>query len=444
MKRMTLSLILLLSLVSATAGGQPRAHAPASPAFGVALNRPADIRQETFDIVWRTVKEKHWDPTLGGVDWDKVRKQYEPLAREAKTDNDFYKVLQQMLEELHQSHFQIIPPDAIVNDDSSEPRGGSPGIDIRFIDRQAVISRIEPGSKAEAAGVRAGFVVEKIDGVPVGLIVDRFKNSKESAAITRTRITRATLARINGTPASTVRLSLLDQSDHPTEVTLERVRLKGEMSERFGNFPPQYTEFEAKRIEGGIGYIRFNIFVMLLMNRIKEAIREMHGAPGIIIDLRGNPGGLGGMAAGIAGVLETKETSLGVMTMRVGYNRFAVFPQPNPYTGPVVILTDGGSASTSEIFAAGMQEIGRATVVGERTMGAALPSIFFKLPTGAIFQYAIADFKTPKGVMVEGNGVTPDVEVKLTRKALLTGIDPQLQAAITQVKKQSKSVAGGR
>jgi carboxyl-terminal processing protease len=182
---------------------------------------------------------------------------------------------------------------------------------------------------------------------------------------------------------------------------------------------------------------------MLLMSRIKDTIRSMHDAPGIIIDLRGNPGGIGGMAAGIAGVLETKQTSLGVMRMRVGYNNFAVFPQPNPYTGPIVVVTDGGSASTSEIFAAGMQELGRATVVGERTMGAALPSVFFKLPTGAIFQYAIADFKTPKGVMVEGRGVVPDIEVKLTRKALLEGRDPQLEAALLQIKKGIGKAGGG-
>src|SRR6476659_717919 len=135
------------------------------------------------------------------------------------------------------------------------------------------------------------------------------------------------------------------------------------------------------------------------------------------------------MAPGIAGVLGEKATSLGTMTMRAGYTRFFVNPQPNPYLGPVVILTDGGSASTSEIFAGGLQELERAVVVGERTAGAALPSFFQKLPTGALFQYAIGDFKTPKGMLIEGRGVAPDIEVKLTRRALLEGRDPQLDAA---------------
>jgi carboxyl-terminal processing protease len=203
------------------------------------------------------------------------------------------------------------------------------------------------------------------------------------------------------------------------------------MSPRFGNFPPQYAEFESKRLDGGIGYIRFNIFVTPLMDRIRAAIRSMSDAPGLIIDLRGNPGGFGGMAPGIAGVLEANQSSLGVMKFRSGRQAFIAFPQKDPYLGPVVILVDGGSASTSEIFAAGMQELGRAVVVGERTMGAALPSVFGKLPTGALFQYAIADFRTPKGVLIEGLGVTPDLEVKVTRRGLLDGHDLQLEAAVS-------------
>lgn len=79
--------------------------------------------------------------------------------------------------------------------------------------------------------------------------------------------------------------------------------------------------------------------------------------------------------------------------------------------------------------------MGRAVIVGERSVGAALPSIFQKLPTGALFQFAIADFKTPKGVLVEGRGVIPDVEVKYDRAALLAGRDAQLDAAVEQIRK---------
>ena len=91
---------------------------------------------------------------------------------------------------------------------------------------------------------------------------------------------------------------------------------------------------------------------------------------------------------------------------------------------------DHGSGSTSEVFSSGMQEIGRATVVGTTSAGAVLPSVFEKLPTGAIFQYAISDFRTPKNILLEGRGVEPDIEAKQTRKALLEGRDAQLDRAV--------------
>ncbi len=169
------------------------------------------------------------------------------------------------------------------------------------------------------------------------------------------------------------------------------------------------------------------------MPKIREAIRSMKDTDGIIIDLRGNPGGIGGMAPGFAGLLVSEQTSLGSMKTRTSETKFIVYPQPAPYPGKIVVLTNYASASTSEIFAAGLQEIGRAKVVGERSAGAVLPSVFEKLPTGAIFQYVIADYKSPNYILLEHRGVIPDTEVKLTRASLLDGRDLQLEEAVKQI-----------
>ena len=117
------------------------------------------------------------------------------------------------------------------------------------------------------------------------------------------------------------------------------------------------------------------------------------------------------------------------MNMRDSEQKFIVYPQPDPYLGKIVILTDYGTGSTSEVFASGMQEIGRAKVVGERSAGAVLPSIFDTLPTGVIFQYAISDYRSPKNILIEGRGVIPDVEVIQTREALIEGHDLPLETA---------------
>jgi carboxyl-terminal processing protease len=135
------------------------------------------------------------------------------------------------------------------------------------------------------------------------------------------------------------------------------------------------------------------------------------------------------MAAGIAGCLMTREVLLGQMKLRQGVMNFPVYPQEGAFLGPVAVLIDGSSASTSEILAAGLRDLGRARVFGERSAGAALPSAFKELPTGDLLQYAIADLLTPKGASIEGKGVEPDEAMAATRQDLIAGRDAVRAAA---------------
>jgi carboxyl-terminal processing protease len=230
-----------------------------------------------------------------------------------------------------------------------------------------------------------------------------------------------------------VKIEVLNAKNEPQVFDVKRYAAKSEMSEAVGNFPAQPVIFEAKRLDGNIGYIRFNMWIIPQMAKIRRAVKEFSDAKGIVFDLRGNPGGVGGMAPGVAGLLTAEKTSLGSMTSRASEQKFIVYPQPDPFKGKVVVLTDYGSASTSEVFAAGMQEAGLAKIVGERTAGAVLPSVFTVLPTGAIFQYVISDYKSPKSVLIEKRGVAPDTEVKQTRAALLQGRDLPLEEAVRQI-----------
>ena len=92
------------------------------------------------------------------------------------------------------------------------------------------------------------------------------------------------------------------------------------------------------------------------------------------------------------------------------------------------------TAYTTEIFAGGMQALGRARVFGVQTAGQALPSVPERLPNGDILYHAIADFLNPFGKTLEGAGVTPDTRVPLTRAALLKGRDPAMEAAMEWVR----------
>ncbi|MCU0246751.1 MAG: S41 family peptidase [Bryobacter sp.] len=179
------------------------------------------------------------------------------------------------------------------------------------------------------------------------------------------------------------------------------------------------------------------------MPQFEKAVKECLRCDGFIIDLRGNPGGLGAMAMGMAGFfVEEQGKQLGVMTQREMSLNFIVTPRAETYSGPLAILVDGGSGSTAEIFVGGMQDLGRAKVFGTATMGAALPSMFTRLPNGDGFQYAVADYVSQSGRRLEGGGVLPDVATPLTRKALLEGKDPALDAALNWIHEQSRSRSG--
>jgi carboxyl-terminal processing protease len=393
------------------------------------------LRRQSFDKVWNIINEKHYDKTFGGVDWQKMREIYEPKAMAAKTLNEFHAVLRQMLGELKLSHFGIFPQNAQVQ--ANQSGGGITGIEIKMIDGQPLICRIEKDSTAEKAGLKACFTIKKIDGksietilAPLEKIISERTQNERVKMIYRERTVAFYL---DGKPETSAQIEVLNTKNEPQIFDVRRYAGKAEMSEAVGNFPAQEVVFEAKRLESDIGYIRFNVWVVPQMPKIRQAIRDFADTKGIIFDLRGNPGGIGGMASGVAGLLMTQPSSLGSMTGRETEQKFAIYPQSNPFLGKIIILTDYATGSTSEVFAAGLQDLGRAKTVGERSAGAVLPSVFDTLPTGAIFQYAISDYKSPKNVLIEGRGVLPDTEVKQTRRSLLDGHDLPLEAAVRQI-----------
>jgi carboxyl-terminal processing protease len=142
------------------------------------------------------------------------------------------------------------------------------------------------------------------------------------------------------------------------------------------------------------------------------------------------------MAIPLAARLAAQPITLGTLQFRDFSQHMIARPEMDvvPFTGPVAILTDEGTASTSEMVAAGLQEARRAVVIGDVTLGAVLPSVIESLPGGAVMQYVVADFKTPGGVLLEGRGVLPDRRVVETRAALGAGRDPVLEAALAALK----------
>ena len=317
-------------------------------------------------------------------------------------------------------------------------RGGDIGVAIRVIDGQALVTDVYADSPAQEAGVHAGWVVTAVDGKELAPVLERITKAYGDKHSLDYVLSRSVSDRLIGEIGTPVELKMLDGDDQPVTETIERGPRRGNKS-KFGHMPEVYVWSETKTIDDNVGYFALNIFFDLanVMQAFEEAIHSFRDADGIIIDLRGNPGGIGVMAMGMAGwFFEETNHYLGTMQMRGTSLKFVVNPRLEPYEGPVAVLVDGLSASTAEIMASGLQDLGRARVFGTPTAAAALPSRIERLPNGDGFQYATANYVSASGRTLEGNGVAPDEEVHLTRKALLAGRDPVIEAAIAWIKQQ--------
>jgi len=401
-------------------------------------------RLEVFDFVWRTVRDSHYDPKMNGVDWQAVRQRYEPKARAAHSDEVFYRLLNQMVSELKQSHFVVYPPQHLIARQHIHGglAEGEIGIVALLVNRQVLVTRVQEGSPAAQAGLHPGDQLLAINDRPIPDWLNelrnpwnlQFPNRPISPATERFLTYYLLLTLLNGQAGTTVHLRYRNLADEEREIALTRQPVK-DTTQPLGLLPPLPLRLESRRLNEGIGYLAFNAFLPAVMEPVRKAIHKLRDAPALIIDLRGNIGGIGLMAGGIAGLLTDKEIPMGVIHLREGTIPIVAYPQPGAFRGPVVILTDETTLSTAEIMAGALKESGRAVVIGRPTPGYALPSKLVQLPYGGLLQCVVADYRTPKGRRLEGIGVKPNIEVALTRNAFQHTPDPILQAAVDYLRK---------
>ncbi len=442
LKALTLSLILPLFLLGcATSNQNPKNNDSPLPL----TPEQSQLNLESFDMVWTTISEKHYDETLGGLDWPAIGAELRPEVKAAATMAEARRPMQDMIQRLEQSHFVIYPAD-VYDDAAGTGTGGGQGdgrqlshsgiaghsgLDLRVVDQHALVTRVDPASSAAALGVKPGWEIISIESVSLDERLARLLEYVQGQTTAGMVMSRSVEARLGGDEGDVIPVVFLDFNNQEVEFELELGLAPGHPF-TMGNLPEVMVWTREEIIDGDIGYFGFNFFldVMTVMGDYNKAMESFRDLPGVIIDLRGNPGGLGAMAMGMAGwFVEEKGSRLGTMIMRTGEFNFIINPRANGYDGRVAVLIDDLSASTSEIFAGGLQDLGLVQVFGMGTAGAALPSMIEKLPNGDGFQYAIANYISEGGEVLEGVGVIPDVEVLLTRENLQSQGDPILEAA---------------
>lgn len=409
---------------------------------------PATVAVATFDSLWTIVRDTYVDTAFVGARWVHVRDSLRPRAQMISTRPELDRLLEEVLRTIPDSHFYIIPA-SVAPDDSirdSDAGRGSTGLALRLAGDGIVAWRVDPEGPAARAGIRAGQAITKIGAKKPDSMLARIRAMPAEA---RPRALSEMLHSLNGavTPSAgdSVRLEVLENGK-PTRRTVASTAAKGRVS-RYGNLPPIAGLVEWSRIPTATGKcagtVAFNIWLPALVEDLESAVDSARTCAGVVIDLRGNPGGVGAMVMGFGGYFVDSAQSLGTMKMRQLSLNFVINPQRSrsaggratPFAGPVAILVDPMTASTSEIFAAGMQRIGRVCVFGERSAGAALPALMDRLPSGDVFVHAVADFTDPQGRRIEGAGAVPDVEVLLNPQVLREGRDAPMDAAVRWIEK---------
>ncbi len=406
----------------------------AGPLAAALTPEQRQLNIQSFEYVWTTIRDKHWQTKPGGLDWPAIHDEFRPKIEAADSMDAARAVVNQMLGRLHQTHFAVVPGELYSN--VAGMRGdATTGIDIRVVGAQVLVTSVDPDSSAFAQGVRPGWEILKIARTELGPVVAKLNETYAGSSLRDLMLRRAILGRLEGA-AGAAQVEFLDGDGKHVSKAIEPGQPKGNLVQ-FGYLNPMQVWFKSSRVGGGnIGYVAFNAFLdaQRLMTSFGEAVQSCEKCQGFIVDLRGNPGGIGIMAMGMAGwFIAQPNQMLGTLYMRDTTLRFVVNPRLTTFSGPLAILVDGTSASTSEIMAEGLKDLGRARIFGTRTAAAALPSVFEKLPNGDGFQYAIANYISEGGKPLEGLGVTPDVETPLTRQALLAGQDPALDAAVAWI-----------
>ncbi|WP_326667854.1 S41 family peptidase [Streptomyces canus] len=249
-------------------------------------------------------------------------------------------------------------------------------------DGRIEVTKVSSDSPAASAGIRKGDRLrsvdgEKVDGHPVTEVVSLLRGDATDAAA-----------------GTTVRLGL-ERGTHAWTKTVRRARLSTD-------------SVTVRELAGGITVIKIDSFTKGVGDQVRDAVREAPADGGIVLDLRGNSGGLVAEAVTTASVF--LDGGL-VATYDVDGSQQALHAEPGgDTTRALVALVDGGTMSAAELLTGALQDRGRAVVVGSRTFGKGSVQMPSRLPDGAVAELTVGHYRTPSGRGVDGRGITPDLE----------------------------------
>lgn len=366
------------------------------------LNTRHVSSQDLFDRTWKSVKSNFYDSKLNEQNWDRWRKHYKGKI---KTDEDANVAINTMLESLDDPYSRYLDKKNYAEQTTSiDSKITGIGVNITSIDGKTYIVSVIEDTPAFFAKLKKEDIILKVNGKDISGM-----KASEVADLVR------------GPENSAVTLTLLRKKQVIKKKILRKeIKIKTVKSS----------------IEKNIGYIQIMSFIgTTTSDEFVDALEKTEKTDGLIIDLRGNTGGLLPNAVFIANMFINKGNIVSIVG-RNGYKR-NIYAQDTDFTvdKPILVLVDGGSASASEILSGALQDYHKAKLIGTKTFGKGMVQKIIPMPNETGLNITIAKYLTPSGHDINKKGIEPDIKVELSEKDIFARNDTQLKKAKTVLAK---------
>lgn len=352
--------------------------------------------QKLFDHTWQIIKNEYYDPNFNKQYWVRWKNHY---RGKIKTEEDAKVAIDTMLESLDDPYSRFLTKREFAEQNSSITSKIS-GIGVNIVNESGKIRIINvmENTPAQFADLKVDDIIVAINGIKAsGLSLAEVSNL------------------VKGPVNSFVNIDILRNND-----LLKKRIIRKEIS----------IKTVKSSIDKNIGYIQLASFISASTpNEFLEALENTNDTEGLIIDLRGNTGGLLPNAVFISNLFIPKGKIVSIVG-RNGYHYDIMAQDTNVNIDkPIVLLVDGTSASASEIFSGAMKDYHRAKLIGTKTYGKGMVQKIIPMPNETGLNLTVAKYLTPKGKDINKLGINPDIEMPLKKKDILAKQDVQLEKA---------------
>jgi carboxyl-terminal processing protease len=377
-------------------------------------------REQLFGQVWGLVNERYVYEDYRGVDWNALRDEFAPRVAQAASSDAFYGLMRELIGRLGDEHSRFASPQEVADEARSfagDLRYGGIGARIRRVDDGGLITSLAADGPAARAGLQPRDVIVLVGDIPF----------TDTAAFG----SGGPVSAIQGLPGSELELTVRLPNGLLRTLQMRREVIPGDA----------FVEVEAQRLPGtNTGLLRIDTF---LLNELDKRVREQLEAlladgplDGLIVDVRANSGGRVDLMLNTiglfvdTGVIGTSEGRAGRYVLRTPTGR----QMGSLADVPMVVLVGPNSVSAAEMFAGGMQALGRARIVGQPSAGNTESIRPHDLPDGSRLWLAETTFHLPDGTPVEQRGVQPDRVVEADWWLYAPPDDPQVLAALEELR----------